>query len=110
MSVFTWSAPAHLASGCSLARVHGPGLVLLGIVAIDLRLHGDFEPDALSLDHHGPRRDPHDAERRDDITFTYQLPVDQRLWRGAHHDRLQLQLTGLIANALDQLLQLLFLH
>jgi hypothetical protein len=48
----------------------------------------DLELDALALDYDPPRLDPEHAENgsgftrtaRDDVTFTDQAPIDDRLW------------------------------
>src|SRR2546421_3848635 len=54
-----------------------------------------LELDAFALDGDAPRLDLEDAEVRDDVTFSQQLPVDHGPWRGAHDDALQMQPAGL---------------
>src|SRR5690242_15991112 len=63
--------------------------------------HLDLEPDALLLDYDPPRLNLEYAERRDDVTFSHQLTVDERLWLRPHHDALQLHLTRLIFQVLN---------
>jgi hypothetical protein len=72
-------------------------------------LHRDLELDALTLDHHGPRIDSHDAKLRDDFSFSNHRSVDHRFGPGAHHCAGQLQLTRLLAQVLDQYLSLMLL-
>jgi len=68
-----------------------------------------FELDALTLDHDPPRLDLADAERRDDISHSDQLSVDERLWRSAHHRAFKLQVEGLRFQVLHEHFVLSFL-
>src|SRR5687767_11839739 len=70
-------------------------------------LHLDLELDALSLDDDPPWLDLEHTERRDDVTFTNQPAIDDRLWRSAHDGRLQTQLTRLPRQVLHENLPLL---
>src|SRR5437870_11823918 len=72
-------------------------------------LHRDFELDALALDNHPPRLNFEDAKRRDDVSFSDQITVNHCLGLWTHHGALQLQLTRLLAQVLDQVVSLLLL-